>query len=101
MIFKLVYIPLGRVVITHSTYIEGLIPVLKKLASHEKVKTVTPAIISKVRGRSSKLIIRVSVITTGGFKAIARKGQSAQEIFITTDMNIDELRYLLNRYCSK
>ena len=93
--------PLGRVVITHSTYIEGLIPVLKKLASHEKVKTVTPAIISKVRGRSSKLIIRVSVITTGGFKAIARKGQSAQEIFITTDMNIDELRYLLNRYCSK
>jgi len=92
---------LGRVVITHSTYIEGLIPVLKKLASHEKVKTVTPAIISKVRGRSSKLIIRVSVITTGGFKAIARKGQSAQEIFITTDMNIDELRYLLNSYCSK
>ena len=92
---------MGRVVITHSTYIEGLIPILKKLASHEKVKTVTPAIISKVRGRSSKLIIRVSVITTGGFKAIARKGQSAQEIFITTDMNIDELRYLLNRYCSK
>ena len=91
---------MGRVVITHSTYIEGLIPVLRKLASHEKVKTVTPAIISKVRGRSSKLIIRVSVITTGGFKAIARKGQSAQEVFITTDMNIDELRYLLNRYCS-
>tara|TARA_B100001287_G_scaffold201646_1_gene170998 strand:- start:405 stop:683 length:279 start_codon:yes stop_codon:yes gene_type:complete len=90
---------LGRIVITHSTYIEGLIPVLKKLASHEKIKTVTPAIISKVRGRSSKLIIRVSVIITGGFKAIARKGQSAQEIFITTDMNIDELRYLLNRYC--
>ena len=101
MIFKLVYIPLGRVVITHSTYIEGLIPVLKKLASHEKVKTVTPAIISKVRGRSSKLIIRVSVITIGGYKAIARKGQSAQEIFITTDMNVDESRYLLNSYCSK
>ena len=92
---------MGRVVITHSTYIEGLIPVLRKLASHEKVKTVTPAIISKVRGRSSKLIIRVSVITTGGFKAIARKGQSAQEIFITTDMKVDELKYLLNSYCSK
>ena len=92
---------MGRIVITHSTYIEGLIPVLKKLASHEKIKTVTPAIISKVRGRSSKLIIRVSVIITGGFKAIARKGQSAQEIFITTDMNIDELRYLLDSYCSE
>ena len=92
---------MGRIVITHSTYIEGLIPVLKKLATHEKIKTVTPAIISKVRGRSSKLIIRVSVIITGGFKAIARKGQSAQEIFINTDMNVEELRYLLNSYCSK
>tara|TARA_Y100000589_G_scaffold318556_1_gene346144 strand:+ start:221 stop:499 length:279 start_codon:yes stop_codon:yes gene_type:complete len=92
---------LGRVVITHSTYIEGLLPVLKKLAKNKKIKTITPAIISKVRGRTSKLIIRVSVITIGGYKAIARKGQSAQEIFITTDMNIDELRYLLDSYCSK
>ena len=92
---------MGRVVITHSTYIEGLIPVLKKLASNERIKTITPAIISKVRGRSSKLIIRVSVMTISGYKAIARKGQSAQEIFITTDMNVDELRYLLKKYCSK
>ena len=92
---------MGRVVITHSTYIEGLIPILRKLASNKRIKTVTPAIISKVRGRSSKLVIRVSVITIGGFKAIARKGQSAQEIFINTDMNVDELRYLLNSYCSK
>ena len=90
---------MGRVVITHSTYIDGLIPVLKKLASNKRIKTVTPAIISKVRGRSSKLIIRISVITIGGYKAIARKGQSAQEVFITTDMNIDELKYLINSYC--
>ena len=92
---------MGRVVITHSTYIEGLIPILKKLASNEGIKTVTPGIISKVRGRSSKLIIRVSVITIGGYKAIARKGQSAQEIFITTDMIADELKCLINKYCSK
>ena len=92
---------MGRVVITHSTYIEGLIPILKRLASNKRIKTVTPAIITKVRGRSQKLIIRVSVITIGGYKAIARKGQTAQEIFITTDMNVDELRCLLNKYCSK
>ena len=91
---------MGRVVITHSTYIEGLVPILKKLASDKRIKTITPAIITKVRGRSSKLIIRVSVMIIGGYKAIARKGQSAQEIFITTDMNVDELKYLLNRYCS-
>ena len=87
--------------ITHSTYIDGLIPVLKKIAANKKIKTVTPAIISKVRGRSSKLVIRISVVTIGGFKAIARKGQSAQEIFITTDMKKDELESLLNIYCPK
>ena len=92
---------MGRVVITHSTYIDGLIPILKKLASNKSIKTVTPGIITKVRGRSSKLIIRVSVITISGYKAIARKGQSAQEIFITTDMNVDELKCLINKYCSK
>ncbi len=96
----LTLISLGRVVITHSTYIDGLIPILKKLAANKRIKTITPAIISKVRGRSSKLVIRVSVMTIGGFKAIARKGQSAQEIFINTDMQMDELQYLLNKYCS-
>ena len=96
----LTLVSLGRVVITHSTYIDGLIPILKKLAANKRIKTITPAIISKVRGRSSKLVIRVSVMTIGGFKAIARKGQSAQEIFINTDMQMDELQYLLNKYCS-
>ena len=91
---------MGRVVITHSTYIDGLIPILKKLAANKRIKTVTPAIISKVRGRTSKLVIRVSVMTIGGYKAIARKGQTAQEIFINTDMEIDELQYLLKSYCS-
>ena len=86
---------MGRVVITHSTYIDGLIPVLKKLAANKNIKTVTPAIISKVKGRSSKLIIRLSVKTISGFKAIARKGQSAQEIFISTDLGKDELKKLL------
>ena len=92
---------MGRIVLTHSTYIKGLIPILKKLASNNKIKTVTPATISKVRGRTSKLIIRISVQIIGGFKAIARKGQTAQEIFITTDLNKDELNALLSLYCDK
>tara|TARA_Y100001978_G_C23596195_1_gene386350 strand:- start:394 stop:678 length:285 start_codon:yes stop_codon:yes gene_type:complete len=92
---------LGRIVLTHSTYIKGLIPILKKLAANKAIKTVTPASISKVRGRASKLLIRISVQITGGFKAIARKGQTAQEVFITTDLTRDELNYLLTLYCSK
>ena len=89
---------MGRVVLTHSTYIDGLIPILQRLALNAKIKTVTPAIITTVRGRSSKLIIRVSVKTINGYKAIARKGKTAQEVFISTDLGKDELKKLLEIY---
>ena len=87
---------MGRIVLTHSTYIDGLIPKLKVLATNERIKTVTPGIISKVRGKTSKLILRLSVKTISGYKLIARKGKSAQEIFISTDISKDELKILLN-----
>ena len=86
---------MGRVVLTHSSYIEGLIPILQKLALNINIKTVTPAIISRVKGRSSKLVIRVSVKTINGYKAIARKGKTAQEVFISTNLSKDELKKLL------
>ena len=87
---------MGRVVLNHSTHIDGLIPVLKKLALNQSINIVTPAIISRARGRSSKLVIRVSVKTINGYKAIARKGRTAQEVFISTDLSKDELKKLLD-----
>ena len=87
---------MGRVVLNHSTHIEGLIPVLKKLALNTRIKLVTPAIISRARGRSSNLVIRISIKTINGYKAIARKGKSAQEVFISTDLSKDELKNLLD-----
>ena len=89
---------MGRLVLNHSSYIEGLIPILKKLALNINIRTVTPAIISRVKGRSSKLIIRLSVKTISGYKAIARKGKTAQEVFISTDLSKDELKSLLDDY---
>ena len=89
---------LGRLVLNHSTNIEGLIPILQKLALNNNVKTITPAVISRVRGRTSKLIIRLSVKTINGYKAIARKGKTAQEIFISTDLSKDELKDMLEIY---
>ena len=86
---------MGRVVLNHSTHIDGLIPILKKLAQNMRIKTVTPAIIKRVRGRSCNLVIRVSVKTINGYKAIARKGRTAQEVFISTDLSKDELKKLL------
>ena len=87
---------MGRVVLNHSTHIEGLIPVLKKLALNKRIKLVTPAVISRARGRSSNLVIRVSIKTVNGYKAIARKGKSTQEVFISTDLSKDELKKLLD-----
>ena len=87
---------MGRVVLNHSTHIDGLIPVLKKLSLNNRIKTVTPAIISRARGKSTNLVIRVSVKTINGYKAIARKGKTAQEVFISTDLSKDELKNLLD-----
>ena len=92
---------LGRLVLNHSTNIEGLIPILQKLAMDVNIKTITPAIISRARGRSSKLIIRLSVKTINGYKAIARKGKTAQEVFISTDLSKDELKEIIDIYNRK
>jgi len=91
----------GRLVLNHSTNIEGLIPILQKLALDINIKTITPAAISRARGRSSKLIIRLSVKTINGYKAIARKGKTAQEVFISTDLSKDELKEIIDIYNKK
>ena len=65
---------MGRLVITHSTYVEGLIPWLKVLARDPEIQTITPGVIARVRGHSSGLQLRVSIPVTGGFKVLARKG---------------------------
>ena len=92
---------MGRLVLNHSTNIEGLIPILQKLALNINIKTITPAVISRSRGRSSKLIIRISVKTLNGFKAIARKGRTAQEVFISTDLSKEKLKDILDIYNDK
>lgn len=82
---------MGRVVITHSTYLEGLIPLLKRLSRHPAIDTITPAVIARVRGRAPELRLRVSAPITGGWKVLARRGSSAQEVFIVTALSADDL----------
>ncbi|MEB3321084.1 MAG: DUF2103 domain-containing protein [Cyanobium sp.] len=82
---------MGRLVVTHSTYLEGLIPLLRRLAARPGVDTVTPAVISRVRGRSQGLRLRVSAPIIGGFKLLARRGGSAQEVFVVTRWSREQL----------
>jgi hypothetical protein len=88
---------MGRLVITHSTYIEGLIPVLRRLAGTPGIDTITPAVINRVRGRSQGLRLRVSSPIQGGFKLVARRGTSAQEVFVITGWDRDQLQRHLDQ----
>ncbi len=88
---------MGRVVITHSTYVEGLVPLLKRLARYPGIDTVTPAVISRVRGRSAQLRLRVSAPITGGHKLVARRGNSAQEVFVVTGWSREQLQQQLDQ----
>jgi hypothetical protein len=83
---------MGRLVITHSTYLEGLIPLLKRLATEAGIETVTPAVICRVRGRCVGLRLRVSTPITGGYKVVARRGTSAQEVFVVTGWDRQRLQ---------
>ena len=86
---------MGRLVENHSTHIEGLIPWLKRISSYKEIKTVTPGVLAKTRGKSPKLLIRISVPIRGGYKLIARKGSLIQEVFVITDINLICLQNLI------
>ncbi len=88
---------MGRVVQNHSTHIDGLLKVLKKVAAAEGVTTCTPG---EIRGGGANAEVFQLRITTplaygGGFKAIARKGRSSQEVFITTQLDKARLQELV------
>jgi hypothetical protein len=88
---------MGRLVITHSTYLEGLIPLLKRLVRHPRIDTITPAVIARVRGRAPELRLRISAPITGGWKLLARRGSSAQEVFVVTELDAAELQQAIAR----
>ena len=82
---------LGRLVLTHSSYVEGLIYLLKKIVNDKNIKTITPGVITRVKGKSPKLKLVITREVQGGYKLNARKGSSAQEVYILTEYSRMEL----------
>ena len=82
---------MGRLVRTHSTYIDGLIEVLSRLSKDEHIKTVTPGVITRTKSVAGKLVLRISREIECGFKVNARKGRLAQEVYIITTYKKHEL----------
>lgn len=81
----------GRLVWNHSTHLPGLIPILEKLTEFAGIRTVTPAVIGTTRSNTPRLTIKVSTPIRGGFKLIARKGKSFQEVFVVTELSKEDL----------
>ncbi len=90
---------MGRLVVTHSTYINGLIDVLKSLEKIKGIKTISPGVLSRVKGHRENLNIKITREILGGYKTIARKGRNAQEVFITTKLSREELKTVINEIC--
>ena len=82
----------GRLVLTHSTYVSGLIPVLERLTQVTGIQTITPGVISRVKGHAPNLRLRVSVPIQGGFKLLARRGKTVQEVFVVTHLHQEQLQ---------
>ncbi len=89
---------MGRLVKTHSTYLDGLIPVLEKLSKDKYIKTITPGVISRTKSVSSELVLRISREIKCGYKINARKGRTTQEIFIITKYTKTELEKIIKLF---
>ena len=61
------------------------------LERNEKIRSVIPGVIRKVRDAKGPVRIRVTVPTTNGWKAIALAAGQRQELFISTSSDKEEL----------
>jgi hypothetical protein len=83
---------IARLVITHSTYVDTLIPTLERLSKVADIRSIVPGRLSTARCSSERLDLRVTTALKNGFKLIARKGTQVQEVFIVTTLTGDALR---------
>jgi hypothetical protein len=91
----------GRLVWNHSTHLPGLIPILERLTQQDGIGTVTPARIGTTRSNIPTLTLKVSVPIRGGFKLIARKGKTFQEVFVLTQLSQAALEEAVGRILRK
>jgi Predicted metal-binding protein (DUF2103) len=85
----------GKLKIEHSI-IDGLRPVLERLLrANVEIRSVIPGVIRPVRDAKGRPVIRVTVSTTNGWKAIAFSAGARQELFISTALAKTDLEKLI------
>lgn len=81
-----------KVVKTHSTYCDGLMPFCDALAAMADIARIVPGRLSSARGSVEHFELVVKTATDKGWKCTARRGTQVQEVFIITDMTQEELQ---------
>ncbi len=85
----------GRLKIEHSI-IDGLRPVLERLLRDQpQIRSVIPGVIRPVRDAKGEPVIRVTVPTASGWKAIALSSGARQELFISTSLTREEVERVI------
>lgn len=85
-----------RLKIEHSI-IDGLRPVLVRLLdATPAIRSIVPGVIRPVRDAKGKVVIRITVPVTNGWKAIALAAGARQELFISTTLGQPELEKALD-----
>lgn len=92
----------ARLVLNHSTHAPDLIPLLtesRALFGAAGVSTITPGRITRTSGNSHSLslVVAAPLAHDSGFRVLARRGSSLQEVFFTCPkLSADELQALLD-----
>lgn len=90
----------GRLKIEHSI-IDGLRPVLERLLDgNDEIRSIIPGVIKPVRDARGEPLIRITVPTTNGWKAIALSGGARQELFVSTALTREDLEAAITRALS-
>ena len=84
---------MARLVHNHSSVAPGLKEVLERLADRlPDEDTITPGRLAQTKGRRENFTLSFGAAgPIHGFKLIARKGKSTQEVFINSKMAKEEM----------
>jgi hypothetical protein len=90
----------GKLKIEHSI-IDGVRDLMKRLLDENPrtVRSVIPGVIRQVRDARGPVRIRVTVPTSNGWKAIALSAGARQELFISTELDREDLERILDGLC--
>jgi len=87
----------ARLVVTHSSYIDGLVDSLQRLAEQPGIRAIIPGRIARCRSGNPRQQLRISTQTKNGHKMLARRGSLVQEVFVVTGLSSGELMAAVER----